>query len=191
MFNFAQFAQPCSASKRPDTREITIMPKRVLDSEEDGDFQPSNCAADDDDFDVVTKPAVADDKKQQQKKKAPAAGEKAKSAEPKTSKKEKPKEAPDAGTSAAAISTAVAQPAAAKAAAGGSKAAKASTGLDVVVDYIIALNAPLNAQMVADKFRGSISKPAAEKHLAALAETGQIKMKENGKVFVPNAHTHA
>ena len=49
------------------------------------------------------------------------------------------------------------------------KAPTSQSGVDVVLDYVQAHNAPLNAQMVADKYKGSVTKAQAEKHLASLA----------------------
>ena len=61
----------------------------------------------------------------------------------------------------------------------------ATTGADAVLDYVRQLNAPLNAQMVADHFRqAGVSKAAAEKHLLSLAENGHIEYKLNGKAKV-------
>ena len=69
----------------------------------------------------------------------------------------------------------------ASSAAGSASGAAPAKGSDMVLDYVKELNAPLNAQMVADKFRGVVSKAAAEKHLAALTSAGLICFKENGK----------
>jgi len=41
-------------------------------------------------------------------------------------------------------------------------------------------NKPVNAQLVADQFRAAMTKPQAEKALAALAASGDAVLKENG-----------
>ncbi|EOD15889.1 hypothetical protein EMIHUDRAFT_245451 [Emiliania huxleyi CCMP1516] len=52
-------------------------------------------------------------------------------------------------------------------------------------------NKPVNAQLVADQFRASMTKPQAEKALAALAASGDAVLKENGKSKIYSANQQA
>ena len=81
---------------------------------------------------------------------------------------------PAAPPKPAAAPAAKAKPAAAPA------PAPSGTG-DSVLDYINALCAPVNAQMVSDYFKGSLPKAAAEKKLFALASAGKVRHKEFNK----------
>ncbi|KAL1530579.1 hypothetical protein AB1Y20_001479 [Prymnesium parvum] len=53
---------------------------------------------------------------------------------------------------------------------------------EAVLLYVNEWNAPLNAQMVADQFKGSLTKAQAETHLADLLDGGKVRMTEFGKV---------
>ena len=127
----------------------------------------------------------------------------AKTEAPKAAKRASPPSSVAASSSAAP--KAAAPPKAAAKAAAPAKAAPPKDGVDAVHQYVLDYNAPLNAQMIADRFRGAVSKarrnsppcaPAprapthhgtpraqgqADKHLAQLAEAGKIAYKENGK----------
>jgi len=103
----------------------------------------------------------------------------AKTEAPKAAKRASPPSSVVASSSAAP--KAAAPPKAAAKAAAPAKAAPPKDGVDAVHQYVLDYNAPLNAQMIADRFRGAVSKGQADKHLAQLAEAGKIAYKENGK----------
>ena len=100
-------------------------------------------------------------------------------------KKQKAPPAPAASSTSALATPATTAPVKkAAAAAAPARQGASLTGEDAVLEMIERLNAPVNAQMISDRFRGSLSKPCAEKHLLALHEAGLIEYKENGKAKI-------
>lgn len=60
----------------------------------------------------------------------------------------------------------------------------AGTSAGAVLDWLEQYNCPVNAQMVADQFRSTMTKAQAEKALVTLCETGHADLKEAGKAKV-------
>ena len=87
---------------------------------------------------------------------------------------------PAAPKAPAASKPAASKPASSKAAA---PAAPPASG-DAVLDHLRSTAAPINAQGVADAFRGSLGKSAAERHLQDLVDAGTVERKEAGKVVL-------
>ena len=55
---------------------------------------------------------------------------------------------------------------------------------NAVLDHLRSTAAPINAQIVADAFRGTLGKSEVERHLQDLVEAGTVERKEAGKVVL-------